>query len=96
MPRLADNNANKIMKVAIALGIIQLKKGEVIAVLDSRDRSLAALNQAQGQVKIAEANLAKIKAGAKTGEIQAPQAAIARIETESRSCGYILKKLLKV
>ncbi|MEM7595581.1 MAG: biotin/lipoyl-binding protein, partial [Cyanobacteria bacterium P01_A01_bin.83] len=60
----------------------QIKQGDVIAVLDSRDRLQASLNQAQEQVTVAQANLAKVKAGAKTGEIQAQQAAIARIEAE--------------
>ena len=60
----------------------QIQKGDVIAILDSRDRLKAALNQAQEQVGVAQANLAQINAGAKTGEIQAQEAAIARIETE--------------
>ncbi|MEM7760347.1 MAG: ABC exporter membrane fusion protein [Cyanobacteria bacterium P01_A01_bin.40] len=60
----------------------EIKQGDVIAVLDSRDRLEAALNQAQEQVGVAQANLAQVKAGAKTGEIQAQQATIARIEVE--------------
>ena len=60
----------------------EIKPGDVIAVLDSRDRLQAALNQSQEQVRVAEANLALVKAGAKTGEIQAQQAAIARIQIE--------------
>lgn len=60
----------------------KIKKGQVIAVLDSRDRALAALNQAKEQVTVAQANLAQIKAGAKTGEIRAQEAAIARLEAE--------------
>ena len=60
----------------------EIEKGQTIAVLDSRDRLEAALNQAQEQVRVAQANLAQIKAGAKTGEIQAQEAAIARIEAE--------------
>ncbi|MEM8675237.1 MAG: ABC exporter membrane fusion protein [Cyanobacteria bacterium P01_G01_bin.67] len=60
----------------------EIKQGDVIAVLDSRDRLEAALNQAREQVGVAQANLAQVKAGAKIGEIQAQQAAIARIEVE--------------
>ena len=60
----------------------KIQKGRVIAVLDSRDRLEAALNQAQEQVGVAQANLAQIKAGAKTGEIRAQEAAIARLEAE--------------
>ena len=60
----------------------KIERGQVIAILDSRDRSLAALNQAREQVRVAQANLDLVKAGAKTGEIEAQQAAIARIEAE--------------
>ncbi len=60
----------------------EIAKGQVIAVLDSRDRLEAALHQAREQVGVAQANLAQVKAGAKTGEIQAQEAAIARIEAE--------------
>lgn len=63
----------------------KIQKGDVIAVLDSRDRLAAALNQAQEQVRVSEANLAQVRAGAKTGEIRAQQATIARIEAESRN-----------
>ena len=59
-----------------------VSKGQVIAILDSRDRAVAALKQAEARVAIAQANLAQVKAGAKTGEIQAQQATIARIEAE--------------
>lgn len=55
-----------------------VKTPQAIAILDSRDRQQAALDQAQEQVRVAEANLAKVKAGAKNGEIQAQKATIAR------------------
>ena len=61
----------------------EVAKGQVIAVIDSRDRLEAALNQSQEQVGVAQANLDLVKAGAKTGEIRAQEAAIARIEAES-------------
>ena len=57
-------------------------QGQVIAILDSHDRAAADLKQSQEQVRVAKANLARVKAGAKTGEIEAQQAAIARIEAE--------------
>ena len=60
----------------------EVERDEIIAVLDSRDRLQAALNQAQEQVAVTQANLNLVKAGAKTGEIQAQEAAIARIEAE--------------
>ncbi|BAY22876.1 HlyD family secretion protein [Calothrix sp. NIES-2100] len=59
-------------------------KNQIIAILDSRDRLQAALKEAQEQVKVAQANLAKIQAGAKPGEILAQKAAIARLAAERK------------
>lgn len=73
---------NRIEELLVRQGDT-IERGDVIAIIDSRDRLEAALNQAEEQVQVAEANLAKIKAGAKTGEIQAQEAAIARIKTET-------------
>ena len=72
---------NRIEELLVQEGD-EIKRGDVIAVLDSRARLEAALNQAQEQVGVTQANLAQVQAGAKTGEIQAQQAAIARIEAE--------------
>jgi HlyD family secretion protein len=60
----------------------RVNQGQVIAVLDSRDRLEAALKQAQAKVTVGEANLARVRAGAQTGEIEAQQATISRIEAE--------------
>ena len=62
----------------------KVRTGQVIAILDSRDRLTAALKQAKQQVKVAQARLAQVKAGAKTGEITAQKATISRLEAESR------------
>lgn len=60
----------------------RVKAGQEIAVLDSRDRLAASLLQAQEQVKVAQANLEKVLAGAKKGELSAQKATIARISAE--------------
>ncbi|MEA5526428.1 ABC exporter membrane fusion protein [Nodularia spumigena] len=60
----------------------RIKAGQVIAILDSRDRLLAALKEAEEQVKVEQANLNRIQAGAKRGEILAQSATIARLEAE--------------
>jgi HlyD family secretion protein len=60
------------------------KKGQVIAILDSRDRLQAALVEAQQKVSVAQSRLAQVKAGAKTGEIQAQESTITRLEAELR------------
>lgn len=62
----------------------QVSKGQLVAILDSRDRLLTALEQAQQQVKVAQTRLAQVKAGAKSGEINAQQATISRIEVEKQ------------
>ena len=56
--------------------------GQVVAILDSRDRLLTALEQAKQQVKVAKTRLTQVKAGAKTGEINAQKATITRIDAE--------------
>ncbi|MBD1824621.1 ABC exporter membrane fusion protein [Cyanobacteria bacterium FACHB-DQ100] len=60
----------------------RVTKGQVVAILDSRDRLQNALDQAREQVRVAQAKLAQVKAGAKTGEIEAQQAAITRLQAD--------------
>ncbi|PLZ21148.1 hypothetical protein CBP29_15710 [Fischerella thermalis WC341] len=56
--------------------------GQILAILDSQKPLQDAVTQAKEQVKIAQAKLAQVKAGAKTGEIQAQQANISRLQAE--------------
>ncbi|NJM19938.1 MAG: ABC exporter membrane fusion protein [Richelia sp. SL_2_1] len=60
----------------------KVKAGDVIAILDSEKRLQDGVLQAKEQVRIAQAKLAQVKAGAKTGEIEAQKATIARLQTE--------------
>ena len=64
-----------------------VKAGQVVAVLDNRDRLQAALQQAQTEVKTAQARLAQVQAGAKKGEIQAQNAKFQ--ETKAELTGQI-------
>nr|WP_242038988.1 ABC exporter membrane fusion protein [Anabaena lutea] len=59
-----------------------VKAGQVIAILDNRDRLQAELQEAQEEVKVAKANLSRIQAGAKHGQIVTQKATIARIVAE--------------
>lgn len=59
-----------------------VKIGQEIAILDNHKNLEAALNLAREQVKVAQTNLAQVKAGAKAGEIEAQKATIARLEAE--------------
>ena len=60
----------------------KVKIGQVIAILDNFESLQAAVKLALQQVKVAQAELAKVKAGAKTGELEAQQATIASLEAE--------------
>lgn len=60
----------------------RVKVGQVIAILDSRDRLQAALLQAQVQVKIAQARLEQVQAGAKQGDIKAQDERFERSKAE--------------
>ncbi len=51
-----------------------VQKGQVIAKLDSFDRSVASLAQAQARIPERESLLAQVKIGAKTGDIDAQKA----------------------
>ncbi|NJM73682.1 MAG: ABC exporter membrane fusion protein [Scytonema sp. RU_4_4] len=60
----------------------QVKVGQVVAILDSKYKLQDALRQAQEQVKVAQAKLAQVKAGAKSGEIVAQKATIERLQAQ--------------
>lgn len=60
----------------------QVRPGQVVAVLDILDNRQAALTKAQTQVKVAQARLDKVKAGAQVGEIAAQQAVISRLKAQ--------------
>ncbi|MGB6301042.1 MAG: efflux RND transporter periplasmic adaptor subunit [Rivularia sp. (in: cyanobacteria)] len=62
-----------------------VKKDQVIAILDNRDRLMAAFKEAKEAVRVAQANLALVKAGAKQGDINAQKAGVARLEAEKIS-----------
>ncbi|WP_224409568.1 ABC exporter membrane fusion protein [Oscillatoria salina] len=55
---------------------------QVIAILAHRAGKEASLQKAEEQVRVARAKLAQVEAGAKTGELQAQRAEIARLEAE--------------
>jgi HlyD family secretion protein len=59
-----------------------VQQGQVIAVLDSRDRLVASLMEAKQQVAIAQAKLAQTRAGAKRGEINARRSAVNNLQAE--------------
>ena len=73
---------NKISQLLVKEGE-EVKAGQVIAILDNSEQRKAAFDKAKEAVAIAQANLARVQAGAKTGEIEAQKAEIARIKAQS-------------
>ena len=76
-----STQANRIEQLLVQEGDL-VKKGQVIAVLDSQARLQAALTEAKERVAFAQANLNRVKAGAQIGEITAQRAVIGRIKAE--------------
>lgn len=62
-----------------------VKAGQVLAVLDNYTRRLATVNMALEEVRVAQARLMQVRSGAKQGDLQAQQAAIARLEAELKN-----------
>ncbi|EAW37474.1 efflux RND transporter periplasmic adaptor subunit [Lyngbya sp. PCC 8106] len=60
----------------------EVKAGDIIAILDSRDRLQAQLEQAQKDVEVAKARLEQVKAGAKSGDLAAQKAQISRLQAQ--------------
>jgi HlyD family secretion protein len=60
----------------------RVKKGQIVATIDGRQQQLAAIEEAKTQVRVAQARLERVKAGAKQGAILARQAAIANVRAE--------------
>lgn len=63
----------------------QVQPGQVIAILANRAPLEAALQKAQQQVQVARAKLSQVEAGAKTGELEAQRAEIARLQAEQKA-----------
>ena len=100
---------SRIIKLMVKEGDI-VKQGQPIAILDSYDRSVATLLQAQSQAQESERNLAKVRAGAKGGDIAAQEGNVlaaaaniksleanaARIRTELEIAGRDYNRFLQV
>ncbi|MEB3884945.1 HlyD family efflux transporter periplasmic adaptor subunit [Lyngbya sp. CCY1209] len=81
-PGVAEGN--RIEQLLVSEGD-WVRAGDAIAILDNYDRLRAAVDQAREQVSLAEAKLERVKAGAKTGELDAQQATIARLDAERQT-----------
>ena len=73
--------SNRVAKLLVEQGD-KVHVGQAIAILDSHDRLMTTLEQAQAQVKVAQAHLAQVQAGAKPVEITAQQANINSVKAQ--------------
>lgn len=76
-----DLDGDRVAQLLVKQGDV-IKAGEVVAILASKDRLQAAVEEAKEEVKVNQKKLAQIKAGAKTGEIEAQQAQVTQLEAE--------------
>ncbi|MGF1935804.1 MAG: ABC exporter membrane fusion protein [Nostoc sp. ChiQUE02] len=74
-------DGDRIAKILVKEGD-RVQVGQVVAILDARDRLQTAVLQAQQQVRVAQAKLAQVQAGAKVGEINAQQASVERLQAQ--------------
>jgi HlyD family secretion protein len=80
-PVALDGDRLKELRVQVG---DRVKAGQIIAVLDASDRFADEVTQAKAQVEIAQAELARVRAGAKQSEIQAQEATIVRLQADLR------------
>lgn len=79
-----SSQESRIDRLLVKVGD-RVRTGQIIAILDSRDRLQANFEQAQKDVQVARAKLLQAEAGAKQGEIATQQAEIVRLEVDRRS-----------
>lgn len=75
------SGASRIAELLVSEGK-QVRAGEVIAILDNRDRLQANLKEAQQKIRVAQSKLAQVKAGAKQGEISAREATVSNLQAQ--------------
>ena len=72
---------SRVKKLMIKRGD-RIKTGDVVAILDSNDVMRTALHNAKAREQVALAELLRVKAGAKAGEIEAQKARVFEIKAE--------------
>ena len=77
----SNGEGNRVEQLLVKEGD-RVKAGQVVAIMDNRDRLQATLGEAQKQVQVAKSRLNQVKAGAKQGEIGARQATVNRVQVE--------------
>lgn len=75
-------DGDRLTELKVKLGDT-IQAGDPIAVLDSRDRLLDEVAQAQAQLRVAQVKLAQVQAGAKPGAINAQRATVSQQSAEA-------------
>ncbi|NJL63483.1 MAG: ABC exporter membrane fusion protein [Methylacidiphilales bacterium] len=76
-----SNQGTRVEQLLVKEGD-RIQKGQIIAVMENRDRLQASLREAERKVAVAKAQLAQVKAGAKQGELVARSADVNRLQAE--------------
>ncbi|MGD1905535.1 MAG: HlyD family efflux transporter periplasmic adaptor subunit [Leptolyngbyaceae cyanobacterium] len=79
-----SSQESRIEQLLVTVGDA-VEVGEVIAILDSRDRLQASYDQALQDVAVAEARLDQVRAGASPGDINTQRAEITRLEADQQA-----------
>lgn len=74
-------NGDRVEQLLVKEGS-KVSVGQIIAILDSRNRLQSVVKQNQEQLKVAQARLSQVKAGAKVGEINAQKATVERFKAD--------------
>jgi HlyD family secretion protein len=74
----------RVNKLLVQEGSV-VRSGQPLAVMDTSDRLLAATIQAEAEVREAQSRLAQVQAGAKTGDIAAAEADVARVGAQLKN-----------
>ncbi|MBW4559903.1 MAG: HlyD family efflux transporter periplasmic adaptor subunit [Mojavia pulchra JT2-VF2] len=81
-PTTGMQGGSRIQQLLIREGE-QVKQGQIVAILDSHDTQVAAVEEAKAKLQEARANLAQIRAGSPR-DIQAQTSVIARLQAQLR------------
>ena len=74
-------NGVRVEKLLVKEGD-QVKTGQVLALLEDYARSKSALQQSVDKLQVAQAKLSQVRAGAKSGDVDAQKAAIANLQSQ--------------
>ncbi len=80
-PRSVQGQGARVVQLLVKEGD-QVRTNQVVVILDQHESKQATLFEANRLVQVDQANLAKVKAGAKQGEIDAQKATIARLKAQ--------------